>query len=159
MDRAVYTPGSPTFDPDDLGFDSGCETWKIQIKEDIKQLPMPKGEDFRRKLNCFIEGTYYFTSVKIRAGHIQNRWYTCVDLSCVSFCGRSIFSTRRHSRFLPSLSGCGPCHVTGHVTSTAACRACLVFCPFYHGCGSDSLSAACLLDKSFADQSLPRRAG
>ena len=141
----MYTPGSPTFDPDDLGFDSGCETWKIQMKEDIKQLP--KREDFRRKLNCFIVG---------RAGHIQNRWYTCVDLSCVSFCGRSIFSTRRHSHFLPSLSGCGPCHVTGHVTLTAACRACLVFCPFYHGSDSDSLSAACLLDKSFADQNLPR---
>ena len=56
MDRAVYTPGSPTFDPDDLGFDSGCETWKIQIKEDFKQLP--KREDLRRKLNCFIVGIY-----------------------------------------------------------------------------------------------------
>ena len=68
MDRAVYTTGSPTFDPDDLDFDSGCETWKIQTKEDIKQLP--KREDFRRKMNCFIVGT---SSVKIRAGHIQNR--------------------------------------------------------------------------------------
>ena len=38
MDRAVYTPGSPTFDPGGLGFDCGYETCKIQIKEGIKNV-------------------------------------------------------------------------------------------------------------------------